>query len=78
MTNEQAVAEFNRVMSVYEVQCAYRHATSRKATRANLQRAIRLQDMALRAAGADGDFLTKPLHKLTRKEQDFMDAFNRY
>ena len=75
MTEEQ-IRNYNRLMSIYEVQHAYQAATyNRKPNDRNLQRAIRLQDMAMSALGATGDFLSKPLPKVTRSEEAFLRVF---
>jgi len=79
MDNIQATTTYNRLMSIYEVQAAYQNATCKRAqTRRNIVRSVRLQDMALQAAGADGDFLTPPLVVMTRRERNFLDVFNSY
>ena len=65
--------EYNRIMSIYEVQQAYQAATAR---RKNNHRNIRLQDMALRLTGYTGK-MYKPIKTLTRKEQRFIDLFAR-
>ena len=77
MKQEEAMTNYNKLMNIYEVQRAYQRATCKRSqTPRNIRRAIRLQDMAIRECGGDGNFLTDPLPTLTIKEQDFLNDFN--
>ena len=73
MTNE-AMQKYNKLMSIHEVQRAYKLATG---TRKDNRRNCRLQDAALVLAGHPVDGSVSPLSEksMTKKEAEFISVY---